>query len=249
MYFKKVILLTLFAAFCFGAQAQRSRSHNTKKSSYTRDRYNYNAARVKGAKAKVACPIFEDSKYPYHGLGVKLGDPFALTYKFYPNKSFALAIDAGKPASGLYNHYYRQQFGTYYARMDTMAEGASITYLTHKVKSDFILEAKVLYHFDAKVISPGLQFYVGAGWEWKNTQLRYDYVFESGGLPGPNDQNNLGNFSTSRFTQGPQAVIGIEYSYFQLPISAFMELEYFTDVELDPGWSRVEGGVGLRYIF
>jgi hypothetical protein len=48
---------------------------------------------------------------------------------------------------------------------------------------------------------------------------------------------------------GPQVIIGIEYAYFQIPISAFMELEYFMDVQADPGWQRFEGGVGLRYIF
>jgi hypothetical protein len=48
---------------------------------------------------------------------------------------------------------------------------------------------------------------------------------------------------------GPQIVGGIEYAYFQLPLSAFMEVEFFTDVQADPGWQRFEGGVGLRYIF
>ena len=43
--------------------------------------------------------------------------------------------------------------------------------------------------------------------------------------------------------------MGIEYAYFNIPISAFMELEYFTDIQADPGWSRFEGGVGLRYVF
>jgi hypothetical protein len=48
---------------------------------------------------------------------------------------------------------------------------------------------------------------------------------------------------------GPQVAVGIEYSYFSIPISAFMELEYFTDIQADPGWTRLEGGVGLRYVF
>ena len=48
---------------------------------------------------------------------------------------------------------------------------------------------------------------------------------------------------------GPHLVAGIEYAYFQLPISAFLEVEYFTDILADPGWKRFEGGVGLRYIF
>ena len=56
-------------------------------------------------KAKIMCPIFETSQYPYQGIGFKMGDPLALTYKFYPNKNWAFAADGGKAASGLCNRY------------------------------------------------------------------------------------------------------------------------------------------------
>lgn len=195
-------------------------------------------------KAKIICPIFEHSKYPYHGLGFKLGDPFAITYKFYASSKFSLAIDFGKTASGLYNRYFRQKF-TQYAQSDTFSNNqASLEYLTHKVKSDLIGEVKFLYHVDAKKISPGLQLYLGGGWEWKNTNLQYDYLYNNGF-----DENNFGRFERHRLTMGPQLVLGIEYAYFQIPVAAFIELEYFTDIQADPGWQRFEGGIGLRYIF
>jgi len=225
----------------------QSRSKNGSKSTYTQKRFNHNAPRVKGSKAKIVCPIFEESKYPYHGLGLKLGDPFAITYKFYPNKNISFAVDLGKPASGLYNQYFRDQFNSYV--QDTVTLGSTVSYLTHQVKSDYIAEIKCLYHIDAHKISPGLQLYVGGGWEWKKTKLRYDYQFDGGGGPDPSGETTFGTFNAQRFTQGIQGVIGFEYSYFQLPISAFMELEYFVDMQLDPGWRRVEGGVGLRYVF
>jgi hypothetical protein len=75
--------------------------------------------------------------------------------------------------------------------------------------------------------------------------LQYDYTYKA----GFSDPDKFGRFERTRFTMGPQAVVGIEYAYFKIPISAFMELEYFSDVLADPGWSRVEGGVGLRYVF
>ncbi|MFN7602231.1 MAG: hypothetical protein ACK5R0_12635, partial [Bacteroidota bacterium] len=67
----------------------------------------YGALKVSRGKALIMCPIFEESKYPYQGIGFKVGDPFAFTYKFYPTKHWAFAVDAGKAASGLYNKYYR----------------------------------------------------------------------------------------------------------------------------------------------
>ena len=241
-----VLLLTVFVILGTTCYAQRPKVHHGGKSVYTKERFNYNATRVRGDKAKIVCPIFNNSKYPYHGFGIKLGDPFALTYKFYANKKFALVIDAGKPASSLYNRYFREKFDHYVDRDTFSTAEAQITPITHLVKSDIIVESKILYHVDVTKISAGLQLYVGAGWEWKRTRLQYDYTYTTGDFRGLDE---FGRFERNRFTMGPQAVMGIEYAYFSIPISAFMELEYFSDVMADPGWYRLEGGVGLRYIF
>jgi hypothetical protein len=246
MQFRKTLTVSVFCLLSVSVMAQRPRVHNGGKSVYTQKRFNNNP-RVRGAKAKTICPIFERSKYPYFGLGVKLGDPFAFTFKYYASKHWAFVGDIGKPASGLYNRYFRDKFNDY--QLDTLSQGAELKYLTHQVKSDLIGELKVLYQIDATVVSPGLQFYIGAGWQWKNTKISYDYTYNEPDNPNPSSDNTIGTFKANRFTQGPQAVVGIEYSYFQLPISAFMELEYFSDIQLDPGKSRVEGGVGLRYVF
>jgi len=242
----KTLILILFCALAV-LELRAQNGHKTTKSTYTRSRYNYASPKVKGAKAKTICPIFQNSRYPYFGLGVKLGDPFAATFKYYPNKHLGVVLDFGKASSGLYNRYYREQFENY-QQPDTLSPGASVNYLSHKVKTDFVGEVKVLYQIDAKKLSDGLQFYVGVGFELKQTALDYDYLYETDPLLGE-VENMPGRISVSRFTMGPQGVVGIEYSYFQLPISAFMELEYFVDVYKDPGWTRTQGGVGLRYIF
>jgi hypothetical protein len=238
-----LLLLTVCSVLSLSAFAQKSKGP---KSYYTRERHNYNAARVRGDKAKIVCPIFTASKYPYHGFGFKVGDPFAFTYKFYASKSFSIVIDAGKPASALYNKYYREKFYSYIVTDTFSTTDASLTPITHKVKSDLILEAKMLYQVDVTKISPGLQLYVGGGFEWKRTRLQYDYTYNSGDF---RDLDEFGRFERSIFTMGPQLIGGIEYSYFSIPVSAFMELEYFADILADPGYRRLEGGVGLRYIF
>jgi hypothetical protein len=239
-------LTVLLVIIGLNAYAQQPSKGNRSKSFYTVKRFNYKATRVRGEKAKIVCPIFANSKYPYHGFGFKLGDPFALTYKFYANKKMAFALDFGKPASSLYNRYYREKFNSY-INTDTFSTAeARIIPITHKVKSDLILEAKALYHVDVSKISAGLQMYVGAGWEWKRTSLQYDYTYSTGDF---RQLDEFGRFTRSRFTMGPQLVMGIEYAYFHIPISAFMELEYFSDIQADPGYSRLEGGVGLRYVF
>lgn len=216
------------------AQAKKSKRSHT-----------YSVPRIGGNKARIICPIFEESRYPYQGIGFKLGDPFALAYKFYPSKSFSFAVDAGKAASGLYNKYYRGAFASYLP--DTLNNNQSITYLAHNAKVDWFLETKFLYQWDAEKISKGLQLYAGAGWQWRNTVLQYDYTFND--TSGNQDDGKFGKFTETRFTYGPVFLVGFEYSYFSLPLSAFIEVEVFTDAYIDPGYQRFQGGVGLRYIF
>ncbi len=195
--------------------------------------------------ASIIHPIFDERLYPYHGIGIKLGDPTALTYKFYAIKNFALSVDAGKAANGLYNDYYRNSFMDYLP--DTLTANESIRHLSNKVTSDIFLEGKFLYQWDTEKISKGLQIYVGAGWQWRRTNIRYDYLFNDlspGGNGAKSDRIVL-----NRNTNGPVAIVGFEYSYFSIPISAFIEIEWFSDVSLDPGYHRFQGGMGLRYVF
>jgi hypothetical protein len=225
-----LILLLIEASICFAQVRKSVRSTG------------YRVHQVSRSKAKIMCPIFEDSQYPYQGVGIKLGDPFALTYKYYPSRHWAFAADGGKAASGLYNKYYRSLFNTYLP--DTLSGEQSVKYLSHKATTDWFLEAKFLYQWEAPKVAKGLQFYVGAGWQWRSTSLQYDYLYENGPF-----ENKFGKFTEHRFTYGPVVLTGMEYSYFNIPVSAFIEVEWFTDVLLDPGYQRFQGGIGLRYIF
>ena len=229
-----LVLLALISAEETAAQVKRSQRSST-----------YSVPRVGVNKARIICPVFEESKYPYQGIGFKLGDPFALAYKFYANKHFSFAVDAGTAASGLYNKYYRGAFTSYLP--DTLNSDQSISYLAHKAVADWFLETKFLYQWDAEKISKGLQLYAGAGWQWRNTELEYDYNFND--QSNNQDDGKFGKFTETRFTYGPVFLVGFEYSYFSLPISAFIEVEIFTDALIDPGYQRFQGGVGLRYVF
>lgn len=232
---KCLVLTVLCLLFADHAFAQH------KKKPFFKGRYK--SIRVSKSKAKVVCPIFEQSKYPYQGIGIKLGDPFAATYKFYATKKFAIALDFGSAASGLYNKYHREKFPLY-TEGDTLGDNQNISYLSHKVKSEWVVEGKLLYHSDASELLTGLQWYIGAGWQWRSLKIDYEYFLEIS-----TQENEIGKFNVNRFTMGPTGVLGLEYAYFDLPISAFMEVEVFKDVLKDPEWLRFQGGVGLRYVF
>ncbi len=232
---KLLLVVAILLPGCVGSFAQTKSSKSSR----------FHVPKMSRGKALIMCPIFVESKYPYQGLGLKLGDPFALTYKYYPSKHWAFAADAGKAASGLYNRYYRSVFGNYLPGKDSLNNGKTIKYLAHTALNDWFIEAKFLYQWDAEKIAQGLQFYTGLGWQWRNTHLQYDYLYED----DVNIESKFGKLNANRFTYGPVAIVGFEYSYFTLPISAFIEIEWFTDALLDPGYQRFQGGVGLRYIF
>jgi hypothetical protein len=236
MRFIKIALpLILCLVLAFSAYSQRSSSGSQKTYTKSRTVNKHNPIRMSHSKRKVVCPIFEDSGFPYHGIGIKVGDPFALTYKYYASKHFAVAADFGRSASGLYSQYYAELFHEF--------QPETSDYYSHKVEGDWVGEVKLMYQMGIEKVSPGLQFYVGLGWEIRNLKIRYDYFADEGGL-SKNFQDEY-----ERLTQGVQGVVGIEYSYFKLPISAFMELEYYCDVVEDPGYTKIQGGAGLRYVF
>lgn len=236
MRFIKIALsVILCLVVAFSAYSQRSVSGSQKTYTKSRTVNKHNPIRMSHSKRKVVCPIFEDSGFPYHGFGIKVGDPFALTYKYYANKHFAFAADFGRSASGLYSAYYSKVFNEF--------QPETSTYYSHTVKRDWVGEAKLLYQIGIEKVAPGLQFYVGLGWEMRNLKIQYDYFAEENGDTDAFQQ------VYDRPTQGVQAVFGIEYSYFSLPISAFMELEYYYDVVKDPGFRKIQGGAGLRYVF
>ncbi len=231
-----VVVFLVTTTECYSQQARHTTLKKSPKNRSLR------APSVSKAKSRVICPIFTQSEYPYQAIGIKLGDPVALSYKYYPNKHWAFGADLGKVASGLYSKYYRKAFGTYLP--DTLSGEETIKYLSHRAITDWYLEAKFLYQWNAEGISPGLQFYTGLGLQWRGTKLEYDYIYEDGLF-----ETELGKFQRSRFTYGPTAIVGFEYSYFSLPLSAFIEVEWFADALLDPGYNRFQGGVGLRYVF
>lgn len=236
MRFTKIALPLFFClVVAISGYSQRSISGTRKTKSYTRPTNKHSPFRMSRSKSKVVCPVFEDNGFPYHGIGIKVGDPFAFTYKYYANKHIAVAADFGRSASGLYSKYYSELFHEF--------QPLSSKYYSHKVKSDWVGEVKVLYQIAIDKISPGLQLYVGGGWEVRNLTIQYDYFADEEGI-SKNFQDQY-----DRMTQGVQGVFGIEYSYFKLPVSAFMELEYYYDVVKDPGWTKIQGGVGLRYVF
>ena len=198
------------------------------------------------SKAKVICPIFEESEYPYQGFGIKVGDPLAFTYKLYATPKFGLVVDFGSAASGLYSKRHRDNFANQDFQTDTTEAGdiSGFRYRSHDVINEYTVEVKVLYHSKADKLFPGLQSYIGLGFQFRKLAIQYEYVYEYGfGLL------ERDSFDSEKNSFGPVVAAGLEYSYFKLPVSAFIEIVLFNDTLDKDGWTRFQGGIGLRYVF
>ncbi len=198
----------------------------------------YNDPALTRAKTGSTIPLFDEGGYPYQGIGIKVGDPMAVTFKFYVSEHFAVVADFGKSTSSFYKSYYAQLFDIYFPDpFDTL------TYVSHRAKADWVGEVKLLYQRKAYNLMKGLQFYGGLGLEMRDTKLKYTFNVEEPAEPATLTEQR--RYST----RGLEAVLGAEYAAFGLPLSFFIEAEYYYDLVKDPGWTRLQGGIGVRYVF
>lgn len=233
-------LKTIFPSLCLllliptYTEAQRT----TYKGKKLPAKRSFNDPSLSRAKTGSAIPIFDEAGYPYQGIGLKVGDPTTITFKFYVSERFAFSADFGRSISSVYVTYYAELFDMHFPDpADTLEYGS------HKSNADWAGELKFLYHFDASNLSKGLKFYTGLGWQVRDTKLEYTFTAKDPAAP------QTGIEKRRHQTMGAEAVLGTEYANFGIPVSLFFEVVYYYDVVKDPGWTRVQGGVGLRYIF
>ena len=212
--------------------------HKHKMDPYFKGRYK--SIKVPRTKLKYICPGYTGGGYPYQALGVKLGDPIAITYKLYIIRRLAFVMDYGRTATGLYNQFHQDNFAEA-MDPDTIGVGESVKYFGHTGKRDGIFEAKLLFNTPFKQIE-GLHWYIGAGVQYRWNNIEYSYIQEN------MISTELKKYKLDNYTLGPSAIIGIEYGHPDVPISSFFEVESYFDTWNFPGWIRISAGVGLRYM-
>ena len=186
-------------------------------------------------KMKIICPIFVPNEYPYQGIGVKVGDPFAVTYKLYASKFLAMEIAAGQGASFMYKKFYKSNFSNF-PGLDTL------NYLSHSVKTDFVGQFRLMFHAEIKSID-GLDVYLGGGYQFKNTKILYKYNDPVNGFSMEEETTR------SQFFNGPEVFLGLERANFSIPVSIFVEANTFFMLEANGLGPRFQAVVGIRYIF
>lgn len=173
----------------------------------------------------------------HNGIGVRLGEPLGITYKIYLSSNRALEFGIGSASNTWDRNYYKNSFG-HYGRYD------DYNYTSHRVKSLFYLQARYLIHRDIDIegLEGKLQWYWGVGALLKSANVQYRYKQRVAPYAEATDTYQDIDF-------GPEGILGLEYTFEDVPVSIFGEFSLMLEFADRPGTFRTFSGVGVRYNF
>ncbi|MEB2781627.1 hypothetical protein U3A58_14615 [Algoriphagus sp. C2-6-M1] len=172
------------------------------------------------------------------GIGIRLGEPLSITYKDFLSEY--ISIEGMIGVAGINGaSYYQKDF-------ESNLPESNAFYISHSAKKGISFNVRSAYHEDITdifgITEGYLLAYAGAGIQLRTTKVTYTYR---------NGQNAsfLQNDSRTNVDFGPEAFIGAEYYFDDVPISVFGEAGFFLELIDRIGHIKGQGGIGVRYIF
>jgi hypothetical protein len=173
------------------------------------------------------------------GIGVRFGEPFSITYKDFI--SDYISIEGMIGSAGVNgSSYYQRDF-------ENNPPASNAFYIGNSVKKGVSFNVRSAYHedfTDSFGITQGyLLAYGGAGLQLRTTRVNYSYQV---------DQISNGNILKEERVNadfGPEAFIGSEYYFSDLPMNVFAEFGVFIELLDRVGHVKAQGGIGVRYLF
>ena len=168
------------------------------------------------------------------GIGLRLGNPYGITYKKYLPRDKAVEFGIGSGYTSWYPHYYENSFH----HLDRY-EGYD--YVSHRVNAPLYLQGRYLLQQDIDIegMMGKLQWYWGIGGLMKLATVDYRL-------------KRIDVVTTSTRTDidiGPEGILGMEYTFEQVPLTIFGEFSLFIEIVDRPAALRGLSGVGVRYNF
>lgn len=180
------------------------------------------------------------AQYKNWGVGLRLGDPSGITAKKYLTNKRALELIFGR--SGAWGYNYKNAF----YRFDQFDE-RYYDYRWHQLRSALSFQVHYLIHQPIKSNDfKGLDWYYGFGGQLRAFTIDYEYRY----YYAPDKRN--GEIRYDKVTDvdiGLDGTIGLEYSWREVPISIFTDLNLFMEIADSPFLFFLQGGVGARYYF
>ncbi len=174
------------------------------------------------------------------GIGLRVGDPLGLTYKYYLPRKMAMEVNLGTAPRSWYSAYFKDSF-------DDRKKYDDFRYVSHSVKSTFALQGRYLWHYAFPANVEGrLDWYWGLGAQMRLVGVEYSY-FDNEDII--NELTIIRELKRTDFDIGPEGIIGVEYELQDFPIVTFGEASLLTELADKPFRFRVFAALGVRYSF
>lgn len=173
-------------------------------------------------------------------IGVRLGDPVALSIKKYIKDKNALEFNFGFSPHGFYN--YNNRFKYYY--------NDSYYFNSYKPRTSLVLQGRYLFNFPLAVSGfNGLSIYAGVGVQMRFTTIEFYYTTrEYYGYDKRDYYVIHGSDKRTMVDFGLDGIIGLEWKIPKAPISLFIDANLYFEVFHRFG-VRPQGGLGGRLHF
>lgn len=170
------------------------------------------------------------------GIGLRLGDPSGISVKRYLARQKAVEFSLGRT----WGYNYSNAF---YRHSDYNRE--FYNYEWHHLRSAVSMQGRYLVHKELGLSDlPGLEWYYGVGAQLRFFNVDYHYRYYGSG--------NGSIPRTDRVTEtdlGLDGIVGLEYSWRDVPLTVFVDLNLFLELIDNPFLPFLQGGTGVRYYF
>ncbi|WPR74198.1 hypothetical protein [Algoriphagus sp. NG3] len=172
------------------------------------------------------------------GIGLRLGEPLSITYKDFLTDY--ISIEGMIGSAGINGaSYYQRDF-------ESNLPEPNAFYVSHSASKGISFNVRSAYHEDITdvfgITEGYLLAYGGAGIQLRTTKVSYSYTDRlSSSLLKKDNRTNV-DF-------GPEAFIGAEYYFDDVPLAVFGEAGFFLELIDRIGHIKGQGGIGVRYIF
>jgi hypothetical protein len=172
-------------------------------------------------------------------VGLRLGEPLSITYKTFLDENFSVEGLFGR--AGVNSaQYYRRSF-------ENNRPSANAFYSGHSAGSALSLSGRIAYNEDFTdefgITEGYLLGYAGVGAQIRS--VRVDYAYTDTSISPINTLRD----SRRNIDFGPEVYGGGEYYFDDLPLNVFAEIGLFMELLDRFGHLRLQGAIGVRYIF
>jgi hypothetical protein len=169
------------------------------------------------------------------GIGIRAGDPTALTVKrFMGDRAWEFNIG-------------RTHVWNFDAMREFESDFKDYRYLDSRFRSAVSLQARYLVFKPITIEGRDkLSWYAGVGGQIRSVSVDYRYRYWVG--PDGNDWRERWE-SVNDVDLGADLIGGLDFTFHDIPLSIFGDINLFVELLDSPLFLRLQGGFGVRYNF